>query len=110
MGQEEIFRKELAELLRLGKKQGNRLSHEQVNEAFPASGIDKSKLSLIYDYLTQNKISVGEPLDLEEEWNDEETLNPEDRDFFAMFMEELDGLPFVSEEEKTALIPVCHRG
>ena len=92
MGQEEIFRKELAELLRLGKKQGNRLSKEQVNEAFPASGIDKNKLSFIYDYLMQNKISVGETLDLEEEWNNEEALNPEDRDFFAMFMEELDGL------------------
>lgn len=104
MGQEEIFRKELAELLRLGKKQGNRLSKEQVNEAFPASGIDKNKLSFIYDYLMQNKISVGETLDLEEEWNNEEALNPEDRDFFAMFMEELDGLSPVSEEEKTALI------
>lgn len=43
MGQEEIFRKELAELLRLGKKQGNRLSKEQVNEAFPASRINKKQ-------------------------------------------------------------------
>lgn len=104
MEQEEIFRKELAELLRLGKKQGNQLSKEQVNEGFTASGIDKSKLSFIYDYLMQNKISIGDTLDLEEEWNKDEALTPEDRDYFAMFMEELDDLPSVSEEEKNALI------
>lgn len=104
MGQEEIFRKELAELLRLGKKQGNQLTREQVKEAFPASGIDQSKLSFIYDYLVQNKVAVKETLDLEAEWDKEETLSPEDRDFFAMFMEELDALPVVSEEEKTTLI------
>lgn len=104
MGQEEIFRKELAELLRLGKKQGNQLSEEQVNEGFPDSGVDKSKLSFIYDYLAQNKIAVGEISDLEEAVEAEEALNSEDRDFLAMFMEELDALPPVSEEEKTALI------
>lgn len=104
MGQEEIFRKELAELLRLGKKQGNQLSKEQVNEGFPDSGVDKSKLSFIYDYLAQNKIAVGEISDLEEAVEAEEALSSEDRDFLAMFMEELDALPPVSEEEKTALI------
>ena len=104
MEQEEIFRKELAELLRLGKKQGNQLSKEQVNEGFTASGIDKSKLSFIYDYLMQNKISIGDTLDLEEEWNKDEALTPEDRAYFAMFIEELDDLPSVSEEEKNALI------
>lgn len=100
MGQEEIFRKELAELLRLGKKQGNQVSEEQVSAAFPASGIDKSKLSFIYDYLAQNKIAIGELSGLEAE----EALSSEDRDFLAMFMEELDELPSVPEEEKTALI------
>lgn len=104
MGQEEIFRKELAELLRLGKKQGNQLSEEQVSEAFPASGIDKSKLSFIYDYLTQNKIAVGELSAVEEEAVWEEALSSEDRDFLAMFREELDALSPVSEEEKKALI------
>lgn len=104
MGREEIFRKELAELLRLGKKQGNQLSEEQVNEGFPDSGIDKSKLSFIYDYLAQNKIAVGEISGLEEALEAEEALSLEDRDFLAIFMEELDALPSVSEEEKTALI------
>lgn len=104
MGQEEIFRKELAALLRLGKQQGSRLSEEQVSEAFPASGIDKSKLSFIYDYLAQNKIAVGELSDIEEEETWKEAFSQEDRDFLAMFMEELDALTPVSEEEKQALI------
>lgn len=103
MGQEEIFRKELTELLRLGKKQGNQLLEEQVSEGFPESGIDKSKLSFIYDYLAQNKITVGD-ISNPEGTLEEEDLSSEDRDFLAMFMEELTGLPSVSEEEKAALI------
>ena len=104
MEQEEIFRKELAELLRLGKKQGNRLLEKQVSEGFSDSGIDKSKLSFIYDYLAQNKITVGESLEPEEALEWEEALSLEDRDFLAVFMEELDGLSPVSEKEKEALI------
>ena len=84
MGQEEIFRKELAELLRLGKKQGNQLSKEQVSEGFPDSGIDKSKLSFIYDYLAQNKITVGEISEREEVLEAEEALSSEDRDFLKI--------------------------
>lgn len=98
MGQEEIFRKELAELVRLGKSQGNQLSEEQVKEAFPNSGIDESKISFIYEYLMQNKIAV------EEEFDPEEVMSTEDKDFLAMFMEELEALPKVTEEEKKAVI------
>lgn len=98
MGQEEIFRKELAELVRLGKSQGNQLSEEQVKGAFPNSGIDESKISFIYEYLMQNKIAV------EEEFDPEEVMSTEDKDFLAMFMEELEALPKVTEEEKKAVI------
>lgn len=98
MGQEEIFRKELAELVRLGKSQGNQLSKEQVKEAFPDSGIDESKIDFIYEYLKQNKIAV------EEAFDPEEAMSAEDKDFLAMFMEELEALPKVSEEEKQKII------
>lgn len=98
MGQEEIFRKELAELVRLGKRQGNQLSEEQVKEAFPNSGIDESKISFINEYLMQNKIAV------EEEFDPDEVMSTEDKDFLAMFMEELEELPKATEEEKKAVI------
>lgn len=98
MGQEEIFRKELAELVRLGKSQGNQLSEQQVKEAFPGSGIDENKISFIYEYLTTNKIAV------EEAFDPEEAMSGEDKDFLAMFMEELEALPAISEAEKEAVI------
>lgn len=97
-GQEEIFKKELAELVRLGKNQGNRLSAEQVKEAFPASNIDETKISFIYDYLSANKIAVDEAFD------PDEAMSEEDRDYLAVFMEELKALPRLTEEEKEALI------
>lgn len=106
MGQEEIFKKELAGLLRHCKKQNNQVSKEQIRDAFPASGIDKSKLSFIYDYMVQNKISVTETLDPSEEWDPEavDALSLEDKDYLSIFTEELKELPYVSEEEKNALI------
>lgn len=97
-GQEEIFRKELAGLVRLGKNQGNQLSEQQVKEAFPASGIDETKISFIYEYLTANKIAVDVAFD------PDEAMSGEDRDYLAMFMEELKELPELSEAEKEAVI------
>ncbi|MCH5281747.1 MAG: hypothetical protein J1E61_09780 [Lachnospiraceae bacterium] len=58
MGQEEIFREELAALLQIGKEQGGRLSKEQVKNAFPDSGIDKRKISHVYEYLIANQIAI----------------------------------------------------
>ena len=58
MGQEEIFREELAALLQLGKEQGGRLSKEQVKNAFPDSGIDKRKISHVYEYLMASQIAI----------------------------------------------------
>lgn len=98
MGQEEIFRKELANLVRLGKSQGNQLSKEQVKEGFPQSGIEEEKLSFIYEYLTNHKIAV------EEVFDPEEAMSVEDKDFLAMFMEELEELPQVGETEKQEII------
>jgi RNA polymerase primary sigma factor len=98
MGQEEIFKKELAELLRLGKSQGNHLSEEQVKAAFPDSGIDESKISFIYEYLIQNKIAVDADFD------PDEVMSEEDKDFLAMFLEELEELPKVTEEEREQII------
>ena len=80
MGQEDIFRKELADLVRLGKNQGNQLSKEQVKEGFTQSGIQEEKLSFIYEYLVNHKIAV------EEAFDPEEAMSAEYKDFLAMFM------------------------
>ncbi len=98
MGQEEIFRKELTELVRLGKSQGNQLSKEQVKEGFPRTGIEESKLPFIYEYLTNHKIAV------EEAFDPEEAMSAEDKDFLELFMEEIRALPAVTDEEKEVMI------
>lgn len=98
MKQEEIFVKELSALVRLGKNQGNQLSSEQIKEAFVQSGIAEDKMPFIHEYLQKNQIRI------DDEFDPEEALSEDDRDFLGMFMEELEGLPAISDAEKEALI------
>lgn len=98
MGQEEIFRKELERLVQLGKAQDGHLSKEQIKTAFPGSGIAENKFSFIYEYLLQNKIVV------EEFFDPEEAMSAEDKDFLAMFMEEIEALPAFTEDEKRQVV------
>jgi len=98
MTPEEIFREELSELLRLGKTQENKLTSEQILEGFANSNIDESKISLIYDFLAQSNIVV------DDDYNPEEAMTTEDKDFLSMFMEELEALPELSDAEKEKVI------
>ena len=98
MEQEIIFKKELNALLSLGRKQGNTVSKEQVSEAFPNSGIDESKLSFIYEYLEQNKILV------EEEFDPDKYMSSEDKEYLAIFFEEIEQLKEYNNAEKEILI------
>lgn len=98
MKQEEIFVKELSALVRLGKNQGNQLSSDQIKEAFVQSGIAEDKMPFIHEYLQKNQIRI------DDEFDPEEALSEDDRDFLGMFMEELEGLPSISDAEKDALI------
>ena len=98
MKQEEIFVKELSALVRLGKNQGNQLSSDQFKEAFVQSGIAEDKMPFIHEYLQKNQIRI------DDEFDPEEALSEDDRYFLGMFMEELEGLPSISDAEKDALI------
>ena len=98
MNQEEIFVKELSALVRLGKNQGNQLSFGQIKEAFTQSKIADEKLPFIYEYLQKNQIRI------DEEFDPDEVMGSEDRDFLGMFMEELKLLPKISDKEKEELI------
>jgi len=98
MKQEEIFVKELSALVRLGKNQGSRLSSDQINEAFSETEIAEDKMPFIHEYLQKNLIRIDDGFD------PDEALSDDDRDFLGMFMEELEGLPVVSDAEKDSLI------
>lgn len=98
MKQEEIFVKELSALVRLGKNQGNQLTSEQISEAFPQSGIAEDKMPFIHEYLQKNNINVDDNFD------PEEAMTVEDKDYLSIFMEEMEALPKVTEEEKETFI------
>ena len=82
MNQEEIFVKELSALVRLGKNQGNQLSFAQIKEAFTQSEISDEKMPFIYEYLQKNQLRI------DEEFDPDEVMGSEDRDFLGMFMED----------------------
>lgn len=98
MKKEEIFAKELAAVVRLGKNQGNTLSKEQVKEGFPLSEIEEEKLTFVYEYLEKNQIRVDEAFD------PDAIMSSEDKDFVAMFLEDIASLPKLTDEEVKAHI------
>ena len=91
---EELFRKQLLALITTAKKQGMSVTHEQVNEAFPGMELTDSKLELIYEYLKNSKIAVGELPDYEE------LLTDEDKNYLEEYKRELNELPKYTDREK----------
>lgn len=80
---EQQFRENLATLTALAKKQQMCVSHEQVAEYFPDTVENEEQKKLLLDYLTSQKISVGEKADLDE------LLSMEDKDYLAEYEESL---------------------
>lgn len=95
---EELFRKQLLALVKTAKKQGMCVTEEQVGEAFPNMELDEGKLALIYDYLKNCKITVGEEADLDN------LLTKEDKDYLKQYLIEIEGLPTYTEAEE-----ICQR-
>ena len=65
MREEQIFAKTLEELSALAKEQGNMLSEEQVTEAFGKAKLNlgEPQLEMIFAYLKNKKIGIGQPAD-----------------------------------------------
>lgn len=65
MREEQIFAKTLEELSALAKEQGNMLSEEQVTEAFDKANLNlgEPQLEMIFAYLKNKKIGIGQPAD-----------------------------------------------
>lgn len=97
MNQEQLFAQKLEEIKRTAKEQGNCVSKEQVEEAFAGLNLDKEQFQLVFDYLKQHKIGIGEPVNLDDYLSEEET------DYLADYLKQLEALPKVSEGEKEAI-------
>lgn len=98
MNKEVQFAKILKEVKELGRSQGNMLQEAQVIEAFEPLNLSNEQLQMVYDYLLQNKIGLGMPLQAEEFLSDEE------KNYLDIYMEELAALEQVSQGEREALI------
>lgn len=98
MEKELLFADRLNELRNTAKAQGNLVTKAQVEEAFAQFGLDEEQLVLVYDYLKEHKIGIGEPIATEE------YLTSEEKDFLQMYLDDIAGIESISEGERKALV------
>lgn len=98
MNKEVQFAKILKEVKELGRSQGNMLQEAQVIEAFEPLNLSSEQLQMVYDYLLQNKIGLGMPL------NAEEFLSDEEKSYLDIYLEELADLEQLSQGEREAVL------
>ena len=101
MDREILFAKTLEKIRKQGKIQGNRVSKEQVREAFAELSLEESQLVLVYDYLEKHHIGVDRE-NLSEVSN-EENLTAEETDYLQEYLEMLQEIPELSGGEREAL-------
>lgn len=97
MDREILFAKTLEQVRKRGKMQGNRISKEQVREAFAALSLEESQLELVYDYLEKHHIGV------DKEAVGREDLAAEDADYLQEYLELLRDIPELPGGEREAL-------
>lgn len=97
MNREVLFAKTLEQVRKTAKEQGNCISKEQVEEAFAALELDNEKLNMVFDYLKQHKIGIGEPVNLDDYLSEDEV------DYLQGYLNQLNELPEVSDGEQEAV-------
>ena len=97
MNRELQFAKTLEEVKKKAKEQGNCISEEQIKESFSELSLTEEQFQMVYDYLKQHKIGIGEPV------NPDDYLSEEEADYLDTYLEQLNELPEVSDGEKEAI-------
>ena len=97
MNKEILFTNTLEQVKNIAKEQGNCLSGKQVEEAFAPLELSAEQMELVYDYLHQNKIGIGDPVDPDEYLADEE------KDYLETYLSELRSLPKLTQGEREAV-------
>ncbi len=91
-----LFARTLEEVRKTAKEQGNVIGEEQVREAFAALELNDEQLQMVFDYLKNHKIGIGEAVD------PDAYMSGEERDYLADYLAELEALPKYSDSEKRA--------
>ncbi len=97
MEREILFAKTLEQVKKQGRTQGNRISKEQVREAFAPLALDEGQLSLVYDYLEKHQIGVDKEASVETELTAEET------DYLQEYLASLKELTEITGGEREAV-------
>ncbi|MEG1847877.1 MAG: hypothetical protein RRX92_08130 [Lachnospiraceae bacterium] len=98
MNKETEFTHGLQQLVQLAKAQGNQVSEEQLQETFENLHLEAAQLQLVYAYLKEHKIGVGETV------NTDDYLTGEDIEYLELYLEELKLLQQVNEKEQEEII------
>ena len=97
MNREVEFAKKLEEVKALAREQGNMITQEQVLEAFEALELSGEQMQMVYDYLLQSKIGIGQHL------TPEDYLTEKELDYLEEYLSAIEGLGEVSEGEREAI-------
>lgn len=97
MDRERVFAQALVSLRELAKEQGNCVSKEQVEEAFGGLKLQEEQLTMVYEYLKQHKIGIGEAVD------PDDYLSAEEADYLEDYLAQLQAFSDISEGEKEAV-------
>jgi RNA polymerase primary sigma factor len=97
MDKEILFGKALERVKEKAKEQDHCISEAQVQEIFGELDLSDEQMAMVYQYLRQHRIGIGEPPE------PDEYLPDEDRDYLEEYLRELTGLPGLSQGEKEAV-------
>lgn len=97
MNKEILFTNTLEQVKKTAREQGGCISRKQVEEAFGPLDLSGEQMAMVYEYLHQNRIGIGEPVDPDEYLADEE------RDYMDTYLEELNALPELTPGEREAI-------
>lgn len=95
-----LFARTLEQVRLLARGQKNRISEEQVQDAFAQLALNEEQLQMVYDYLRQYKIRIGQE---EEDLTYEDYLTDEERDYLKDYLEEIAAIPDCSAGEREAV-------
>lgn len=90
---EVMFAEALEQLRAMAREQGNCVSEEQVRERLAELELEETQIQLVFDYLVQHKVGIGQPLD------SDEFLSEEERNYLQDYLNELAALPVYSQGE-----------
>lgn len=98
MDEKKYFVEQIDKLLKFGRSNGNVVSEDDVKKYFDQIKLSDEQIQLIYNFLYDAKIGVGEPID------SDENLEDEDRDFLEMYLSELSELDKYTQKKKFEII------